>query len=122
MDKDSIKVESAPMGYIALNSPKHKVNVGLNYYAEKVGLNVGVKFNWSAGYPVLSGNFIGHVRPTHDMDLDISYTPKFLNNHYNCTVSLTNLYNKKQQYFASLSCNGFDGNCKDDLHTVTQSK
>ncbi|MDB5227488.1 MAG: TonB-dependent receptor [Bacteroidota bacterium] len=109
VDKDSVKVESAPMGYIALNSPKHKVNVGLNYYAEKVGLNVGVKFNWSAGYPVLSGNFIGHVRPTHDMDLDISYTPKFLNDHYNCTVSISNIYNKKQQYFIGSPVMGLMG-------------
>lgn len=112
VDKDSVKVESAPLGYVALNSPKHRVNVGLNYFADKIGLNVGVRFNWSAGYPVLSGNFIGRVNPTHDMDLDISYTPRFWNNHYNVTLSLTNLYNRKQQYFVGSPVMGMMGVCK----------
>jgi iron complex outermembrane receptor protein len=112
VDKDSVKVESAPRGYVALNSPKHRVNVGLNYFAEKIGLNVGVKFNWSAGYPVLSGNFIGRVNPTHDMDLDISYTPAFFHNHYNVTVSISNLYNKQQQYFVGSPVMGLMGICK----------
>ena len=112
VDKDSVKLESAPQGYIALNSPKHRVNVGVNYFAEKIGLNVGVKFNWSAGYPVLSGNFIGRVKPTHDMDLDISYTPKFLKDHYNITVSISNLYNRKQQYFVGAPYMGLMGNMK----------
>lgn len=109
VDKDSIKVESAPLGYVALNSPKHRVNVGINYFAEKIGLNVGVRFNWSAGYPVLSGNFVGRVNPTNDMDLDISYTPTFLNNHFNVTLSLTNLYNRKQQYFVGAPVMGLMG-------------
>ena len=112
VDKDSVKVESAPLGYIALNSPKHRVNVGLNYFAEKIGLNVGVKFNWSAGYPVLSGNFIGHQKSTNDMDLDISYTPKFLKDHLNMTVTLSNLYNRKQQYFVGSPVIGMMGICK----------
>lgn len=112
VDKDSVKVESAPLGYIALNSPKHRVNVGLNYAAEKIGLNVGVRFNWSAGYPVLSGNFIGHQPATNDMDLDISYTPKFLKDHLNMTVTLSNIYNRKQQYFVGSPVIGMMGICK----------
>lgn len=112
VDKDSVKVESAPLGYVALNSPKHRVNVGLNYFVEKIGLNVGVRMNWSAGYPVLSGNFVGRVNPTHDMDLDLSYTPKFLNNKYNVTVSLTNIYNRKQQYFVGSAVQGMMGMVK----------
>lgn len=112
VDKDSVKVESAPLGYVALNSPKHRVNVGVNYFAEKIGLNVGVRFNWSSGYPVLSGNFIGYQKATNDMDLDISYTPKFWNDHYNVTVSLSNLYNRKQQYFIGSPVMGLMGMCK----------
>jgi len=111
VDKDSVKVADAPRGYIALNSPKHRVNVGVNYFAEKIGLNVGVKFNWSAGYPVLSGNFVGRVTPTHDMDLDISYSPQFksMKDHYNLTLSLSNIYNKKQQYFVGSPVIGMMG-------------
>lgn len=112
VDKDSVVVDSAPLGYVALNSPKHRVNAGVNYTAEKIGLNVGVKFKWSAGFPVLSGNFIGRQAATHDMDLDISYTPKFMKDHYNITVSLTNLYNRKQQYFIGAPVMGLMGICK----------
>lgn len=112
VDKDSVVVDSAPLGYVALNSPKHRVNVGVNYTAEKIGLNVGVKFKWAAGYPVLSGNFIGHQVATHDMDLDISYTPKFMKDHYNVTISLSNLYNRKQQYFVGAPVIGLMGVCK----------
>jgi outer membrane receptor for ferrienterochelin and colicins len=112
VDKDSVVVDSAPLGYVALNSPKHRVNAGVNYTAEKIGLNVGVKFKWAAGYPVLSGNFIGRQAATHDMDLDISYTPKFMKDHYNITVSLSNLYNRKQQYFIGAPVMGLMGICK----------
>jgi iron complex outermembrane receptor protein len=112
VDKDSVNVDSAPLGYVALNSPKHRVNVGVNYAAEKIGLNVGVKFKWSAGFPVLSGNFIGYQKATHDMDLDISYTPKFMKDHYNITLSLSNLYNRKQQYFVGAPVIGLMGVCK----------
>ena len=112
VDKDSVEVESAPLGYVALNSPKHRVNAGLNYNAEKVGLNVGLRFKWSAGFPVLSGNFIGRVQPTHDMDLDVSYTPKFMKDHFNMTVTISNLYNRKQQYFVGAPVIGLMGVCK----------
>jgi iron complex outermembrane receptor protein len=99
MSKDSIPVESATMGYVAINAPKHKINVGLNYTIEKIGLTMGAHFQWNAGFPVSSGNYIGHQKATHDMDLDISYTPKFWNDHFNITVSIQNLYARKQQYF-----------------------
>ena len=99
MSKDSIPVESATMGYVAVNSPRHKVNIGLNYTIEKIGLTMGTRFQWNAGFPVSSGNYIGHQKATHDMDLDISYTPKFWDDHFNITVSVQNLYARKQQYF-----------------------
>lgn len=112
VSKDSVVVKDSPLGYVSLNSPKHRVNVGVNYAIEKIGLNLGVKFNWSAGFPVLSGNFVGHQKATHDMDFDISYTPKFLKDHLNVTVTLSNLYNKKQQYFVGSPVIGLMGICK----------
>lgn len=112
VDKDSVKVDSAPLGYVALNAPKHRVNVGVNYSNEKIGLSMGVKFKWSAKFPVLSGNYVGHIKATHDMDLDVSYTPKFLKDHFNMTVSISNLYNRKQQYFLGAPYMGLMGVCK----------
>lgn len=112
VDKDSVKVDSAPLGYVALNSPKHRVNAGVSYGSEKIGLNVGVRFKWTSGFPVLSGNYIGRVKATHDMDLDVSYTPKFWKDHFNVTVTISNLYNRKQQYFIGAPVMGLMGICK----------
>ncbi|HNB39845.1 MAG TPA: TonB-dependent receptor, partial [Chitinophagales bacterium] len=97
ISRDSVALDDAVFAYIALNSPKHKFNVGLNYNIEKVGLNFGVRFQYNSGFPVNSGNFIGYQKATHDMDLDISYTPKFLKDKFNIAVSIQNLYSHKQQ-------------------------
>jgi outer membrane receptor for ferrienterochelin and colicins len=98
VDKDSIRVPGAQYGYIALNAPKHKVNIGVNYFIKSIGLNVGTKFQWMAGFPVNSGNFTGRVTPYHDMDLDISWTPTF-HKKFNATLSIQNLYKNEHQFF-----------------------
>lgn len=97
ISRDSVALDDAVFSYVALNSPKHKLNIGLNYNIEKVGLNFGVRFQYNSGFPVNSGNFIGYQKATHDMDLDISYTPKFLKDKFNVAVSIQNLYSHKQQ-------------------------
>ncbi|MCO5249354.1 MAG: TonB-dependent receptor [Chitinophagales bacterium] len=98
VDKDSIPIPGAQHGYVALNAPKHRVNAGASYHIKKIGLNVGARFRWMAGFPVNSGNFTGHVSAFHDMDLDISWTPTFFDK-LNATLSVQNLYNNKHQYF-----------------------
>lgn len=97
VSKDSIPIDDAVFSFIALNAPKHKFNVGINYTVEKIGLSFGTRFQWNSGFPVNSGNFIGYQKATHDMDLDISYTPKFWKDKFNVTVSIQNLYSNKQQ-------------------------
>jgi len=98
VDKDSISVPGAQYGYVALNAPKHKVNAGVSYLIKKIGLNVGARFQWMAGFPVNSGNFTGRVTPYHDVDLDLSWTPTFHEN-LNATLSIQNIYNNKHQFF-----------------------
>ncbi len=98
VDKDSISVPGAQYGYVALNAPKHKVNSGVNYLIKKIGLNVGARFQWMAGFPVNSGNFTGRVEPYHDIDLDLSWTPPF-HDKLNATLSVQNIYNNKHQFF-----------------------
>lgn len=98
VDKDSIRVPGASLGYVALNSPRHKLNVGGNYFIEKIGLNVGARFNWQAGFPVNTGNFVGRVKPYHDIDLDIAWTPTFKEN-LKVALSISNLYMNEQQFF-----------------------
>jgi len=97
VSKDSVSLDDAVFSYIALNAPKHKFNVGLNYNIEKIGLSFGARFQYNSGFPVNSGNFIGYQKATHDMDIDVSYTPKFLKDKFNVSVSVQNLYSHKQQ-------------------------
>lgn len=98
VDKDSISIPGAQYGYVALNAPKHKVNAGFNYNISKIGLNVGARFQWMASFPVNSGNFTGRVKPHHDIDLDLSWTPTF-HDKFTATLSVQNIYNNKHQYF-----------------------
>ncbi len=98
VDKDSIRVPGAQYGYVALNAPKHKVNAGFNYNISKIGLNVGARLQWMAGFPVNSGNYTGRVKAHHDIDLDLSWTPTF-HDKFNATISVQNIYNNKHQYF-----------------------
>jgi outer membrane receptor protein involved in Fe transport len=97
ISRDSITLDDAVFSFIALNSPRHKFNIGANYTIEKIGLSFGARFQYNSGFPVNSGNFIGYQQATHDMDLDISYTPKFLDDKFNVSVSVQNLYSHKQQ-------------------------
>jgi iron complex outermembrane receptor protein len=98
VDKDSIVVPGAQFGYVALNAPKHKLNAGVNYYFKKAKLNIGARFQWMAGFPVSSGNYIGRVSPYNDVDLDISWSPSFISG-MNATLSIQNIYNNKHQFF-----------------------
>ncbi len=98
VDKDSIPVSGAQFGYVALNAPKHRFSIGGGYNFEQLGLNVGARFNWQAGFPVNSGNFVGHVPAYHEMDVDISYTPPTFEK-LNVTLSLSNIYNNVHQHF-----------------------
>ncbi|MEZ5002205.1 MAG: TonB-dependent receptor [Chitinophagales bacterium] len=98
VDKDSIVVPGAQFGYVALNAPKHRFSIGGGYNFEKIGLNVGARFNWQAGFPVNSGNFVGHVPAYHEMDVDLSWTPPTYDK-VNITLSVSNIYNNVHQHF-----------------------
>mgnify|MGYP005666841245 CR=1 FL=1 len=98
VDKDSIPLPEAQFGFVALNAPKHRFSVGANYFIEKIGLNIGTRFNWQSSFPVNSGNFKGTVNAYHEMDLDLSWTPPSFES-VNVTLSISNLYNNVQQHF-----------------------
>jgi iron complex outermembrane receptor protein len=98
VDKDSIPVEGAQLGYIALNAPKNKIGLRGSYNIKKIDTNVGVTFRWQESFPANSGAYIGTVDNVHDMDLTINYTPRWWNDSQ-FSLLFTNLYNHEQQYF-----------------------
>ncbi len=55
---------------IALNAPKQKFSLGLQYREPKSGLGWGLRYRYVAGFPVNSGVFIGEVNPFGVLDLN----------------------------------------------------
>ena len=98
VDKDSVELAGAQLGYVALNAPKHKVGVRGNYNIEKADLNIGLNWRWQSEFPANSGAYVGTVEAIHDMDLTLNYTPDYLKNTQIACL-ITNLYNNEQQYF-----------------------
>jgi outer membrane receptor for ferrienterochelin and colicins len=98
IDKDSIALEGAQLGYVALNAPRNKVGVKMSYDLPGLGLNFGATFRWQQAFPANSGAFVGTVESINDLDLTVNYSPKFTEN---TTLSflVTNVYNREQQYF-----------------------
>ncbi|MBC8047609.1 MAG: TonB-dependent receptor [Fimbriimonadaceae bacterium] len=98
VDKDSIPVEGAQLGYVALNAPKNKIGVRASYDINKIDMNVGLTFRWQESFPANSGAYVGPVDDVHDMDLTLNYFPDFWNDSQ-FSFLITNLYNHEQQYF-----------------------
>ncbi len=98
IDKDSIAVEGAQFGYIALNAPKFKVGLGVDYTFSKIGLNVGARWRWQDDYPANSGAYVGRVEEIHDMDVNLAWVPGFSQNTM-VSLAVTNIYNNERQQF-----------------------
>lgn len=98
VDKDSVELEGAQLGYVALNAPKHKVGIRGSYDIKKADLNIGLNWRWQSSFPANSGAYVGTVEEIHDMDLTLNYTPDYIKDTQ-IALLITNLYNNEQQYF-----------------------
>lgn len=98
VDKDSIELPGAQLGYVGLNSPKNKIAVRGFYDITKLDLNLGLNFRWQSSYPANSGAYVGTVEAIHDLDLTLNYAPDYIKDTQ-FTLLVTNLYNHEQQYF-----------------------
>ena len=98
VDKDSIRVEGAQFGYIALNAPKHKFRLGADYALPKTGLTFGAQFRWQDGFPANSGAYVGRVNARSDLDLNIAWTPAFYP-RLDMALTVQNVYNNTNPFF-----------------------
>lgn len=80
VNTDSIAVEGAAGGYIALNAPKYKFSLGYDHRLPKTGLTFGATFRWNAGFPANSAIYVGRVDNYNVLDLRVSYQPNFSTN------------------------------------------
>ncbi|HPE97076.1 MAG: TonB-dependent receptor [Chitinophagales bacterium] len=98
IDKDSIALEGAQLGYVALNAPANKASLKLSYDIKKIDLNVGATFRWQASYPANSGAYVGTVESINDLDLTLNYAPHYMDKTV-FSLLVSNVYNREQQYF-----------------------
>ena len=86
------------IGDIALNAPKNKYGVILQYLDSTLGLGVGLRGRYVQGFPVRSGVYIGEVESYYTVDLnagyDIPFGPK-----PRLSVTVQNLFDYKHQQF-----------------------
>lgn len=86
---------------IALNSPKHKVNIGLRYEDPEVGFTAGAKFRYRGEFPMDSGAYVGVVEAYSAVDLAVQYRLPLNNPAFTATLSLngSNILDNSHQEF-----------------------
>jgi iron complex outermembrane receptor protein len=80
VSKDSIPVAGAAGGFIGLNAPKYKMQLGYDHKIKDTGLGLGATFRWNAGFYANSAVYVGPVESYNVLDARVSYTPKFAEN------------------------------------------
>ena len=86
------------IGDIALNAPKNKFGASVQYVNADLGLGVGLRTRFVAGFPVRSGVYIGDLESYYTIDLNAGYEiPVGPNPRLSVTVQ--NLLNRKHQQF-----------------------
>ena len=61
------------LGDIALNAPKNKFGASVQYVNTDLGLGVGLRTRFVAGFPVRSGVYVGDIESYYTIDLNAGY-------------------------------------------------
>lgn len=83
---------------LALNAPKHKVGLSVQYGLPKWGLDMGLKYRWLDAYRVNSGVYQGTVKAAHLFDLNLGYTLPF-SKKTQVAMSMQNVFDYARQEF-----------------------
>jgi iron complex outermembrane receptor protein len=86
---------------IALNAPKHKMGLGLQYRNIKKGLDAELRGRYSNGFPMNSGVYIGDVQTYMVFDANFGYNLAFLNDA-RLAVIVQNILNEKHREFVGV--------------------
>jgi iron complex outermembrane receptor protein len=98
VNRDSIAVEGAAGGYIALNAPRYKFSTGYDHEFPEIGLSIGGSVRWNDGFPANSAVYIGRVDPYHVVDARVAYTPSFSENS-KILLDISNVLGRPYQTF-----------------------
>ena len=86
------------IGDIALNAPKNKFGASVQYINARLGLGVGLRTRFVAGFPVRSGVYVGDIESYYTIDLSAGYdlpigpSPRL-------SLTVQNLLNRRHQQF-----------------------
>ena len=86
------------IGDIALNAPKNKFGVNVQYVNASLGLGVGLRARYVQGFPVRSGVYVGEVESYYTVDLSTGYDIP-LGPKPRLSVTVQNLTDHKHQQF-----------------------
>lgn len=107
VNKDRISLEGASDGYVALNAPKYKTSLALDFAnIANLGIGAGANWRWQDAFPANSALYVGDVSAAHLLDLNISYRPSFSKNTL-ISGSFYNVTDNKFQRFPGTPYIGF---------------
>ena len=86
------------LGDIALNAPKNKFGASIQYLNADLGLGVGLRTRFVAGFPVRSGVYIGDIESYYTFDLNAGYEIP-VGPRPRLSFTVQNLLNRRHQQF-----------------------
>ena len=86
------------LGDIALNAPKNKFGASVQYFNADLGLGIGFRTRYVAGFPVRSGVYIGDIESYYTFDLNAGYDLP-IGPRPRLSLTVQNLLNRRHQQF-----------------------
>ena len=86
------------IGDIALNAPKNKFGASVQYINARLGLGVGLRTRFVAGFPVRSGVYVGDIESYYTIDLNAGYDLP-IGPRPRLSLTVQNLLNRRHQQF-----------------------
>ena len=86
------------LGDIALNAPKNKFGASIQHVNTDLGLGVGLRTRFVAGFPVRSGVYIGDLESYYTIDLNAGYEIP-IGPRPRLSLTVQNLLDRKHQQF-----------------------
>lgn len=107
VNKDRLPLQGASGGFIALNAPRFKTALAVDYNnIANTGFGFGVNWRWQDAFPANSALYVGDVKAANLIDLNLNYRPTFSENTI-VSANLFNLTNYKFQRFPGTPAIGF---------------
>ncbi|RKU36082.1 hypothetical protein C6496_14420 [Candidatus Poribacteria bacterium] len=86
------------LGDIALNAPKNKFGASVQYLNANLGLGVGLRTRFVAGFPVRSGVYVGDIESYYTIDLNAGYDLP-IGPRPRLSLTVQNLLDRKHRQF-----------------------